>query len=723
MPRDLDQSGNPEHRVRAYLGPSLGWKEVFAKPQQFITAAGTTTLAPGSGLVLVNVAGSVTINLPDVIAWVNEVATQPATAFERAIVIKDLGGNAGTFPITVVPFGTQRIDSVTGNFSIGVRGQAIDLIPLDDLSGWTVASGVSGATQGINNQTGTSYTLQTTDAGKLITFNNASPITVTVPTGLAVPFNCSIAQIGQGQVQLAAAVGVTITSLNNFTGLSGMGAQVFLSEYMTNAYELSGDLAAAGLAAIVGPLLANYNMVQTRSFTPGNNAFGSAAWVTNQTTVSGAVFTAPDNTTTAQKLTESSATSTHTLGSSGYSYGTTLSKVPFRFQVIAKAAGRTRMLLQMAGGGGNLAGVNFDLVGGNTGFDNTGAGDFAAVPPTSSMTNLGGGWWRCIMDCVKNPTDSDTFVSWTIGTDAGSGTGARNNSYAGDGTSGILLWFANLMPKSFTVDLVGNQTFFDDFASSDTIDLNDTGVAGKNWYTHNTWPNSPGNQATAVPSPAGNFSVANSVLTIAKGSNSTSGLNVDLSTARVKPGDNTSFIGQVFNPPFVAETRLAYNKAIVGSGLSPGGSSLGWWMIDVLSLTVPQPTNKGTEYDSVETNTGSNATQTTATMHDWTWSPLGSLNAGTISGLHPATTSDFHNYAVWITPSNAANNNIGFQMNFFDGIWVNQSFFAWTTVGSFSIWNSAASTKEIIQLTAASGTISAVPTDFPLFVDWVRVWQ
>lgn len=52
----------------------------------------------------------------------------------------------------------------------------------------------------VNNQTGTSYTIDATDNGKLVTFNNGSAITVTVPTGLPIGFNCKVLQLGAGLV-------------------------------------------------------------------------------------------------------------------------------------------------------------------------------------------------------------------------------------------------------------------------------------------------------------------------------------------------------------------------------------------------------------------------------------------------------------------------------------------------------------------------------------------
>lgn len=50
----------------------------------------------------------------------------------------------------------------------------------------------------INLQTGTTYMIQASDSGKVILFNNAAAIAVTLPDALATNFQCTIAQIGAG---------------------------------------------------------------------------------------------------------------------------------------------------------------------------------------------------------------------------------------------------------------------------------------------------------------------------------------------------------------------------------------------------------------------------------------------------------------------------------------------------------------------------------------------
>lgn len=64
-----------------------------------------------------------------------------------------------------------------------------------------------------NAQTGTSYTLVATDKGKMVSLNNASAITLTVPASVfATNDRVDLVQYGAGQVTVAAGGGLTLRS-------------------------------------------------------------------------------------------------------------------------------------------------------------------------------------------------------------------------------------------------------------------------------------------------------------------------------------------------------------------------------------------------------------------------------------------------------------------------------------------------------------------------------
>ena len=63
------------------------------------------------------------------------------------------------------------------------------------------------------NVTGTTYNLAGTDTNKLVRFDNAATVTVTVPPSIfGAGDQVHVQQIGAGQVQLEQGAGVTITS-------------------------------------------------------------------------------------------------------------------------------------------------------------------------------------------------------------------------------------------------------------------------------------------------------------------------------------------------------------------------------------------------------------------------------------------------------------------------------------------------------------------------------
>ena len=95
----------------------------------------------------------------------------------------------------------------------------------------------------INDQTGTTYTLVAGDNGKVVVLDNASAVTVTVPSGLGVGFNCSFVQKGAGQVSFSAS-GTTINNRQSHTKINGQYGVASIIAYATDTYILAGDTAS-----------------------------------------------------------------------------------------------------------------------------------------------------------------------------------------------------------------------------------------------------------------------------------------------------------------------------------------------------------------------------------------------------------------------------------------------------------------------------------------------
>ena len=100
----------------------------------------------------------------------------------------------------------------------------------------------------INTQTGTTYTTVLTDASKLVTLNNGSAITLTIPPNSSVAYpigtKIDLLQIGAGQVTVAAGSGVTVNSTPTLK-LRAQYSGGTCIQYAANTWIFAGDLAAS----------------------------------------------------------------------------------------------------------------------------------------------------------------------------------------------------------------------------------------------------------------------------------------------------------------------------------------------------------------------------------------------------------------------------------------------------------------------------------------------
>ena len=101
-------------------------------------------------------------------------------------------------------------------------------------------------TRSINAQTGTTYTLTLTDAGKLVTLSNAAAVTLTVPAtstvGFAVGTAIDLAQLGAGKVTVSAAGGVTVNAASSTKAFRAQYSAASLVKLGTDSWILLGDL-------------------------------------------------------------------------------------------------------------------------------------------------------------------------------------------------------------------------------------------------------------------------------------------------------------------------------------------------------------------------------------------------------------------------------------------------------------------------------------------------
>lgn len=143
----------------------------------------------------------------------------------------DVVGPASSTDNTLV-----RMDGTTGKV---VQGSGVTLSDNNEISGYR---------GNINFQTGTTYTVQVSDSGKVIDHANGSAITTTLPNNLPVGWCCTYAQTGAGQVTFSAASGATLRNRSSHTKVAGQWGLVTL-EVRANSggsaaeYVLAGDTA------------------------------------------------------------------------------------------------------------------------------------------------------------------------------------------------------------------------------------------------------------------------------------------------------------------------------------------------------------------------------------------------------------------------------------------------------------------------------------------------
>jgi hypothetical protein len=160
-----------------------------------------------------------------------------------------------------------------------------------------------------------------------------------------------------------------------------------------------------------------------------SDEFDAAAWTKAQATIDADDAAAPDGTTTADKLVESTDAGVHTVEQA--LGGSPTDDEYSVISVHAKADERERIWMSLTGkDGSTVATARYDLV----------AGGIAAVSSGGSLTTLaairdaGDGWYRCIL--AGDVLTGGSTPSGLIGLVDDS----NQTSYTGDGTSGVHLW-------------------------------------------------------------------------------------------------------------------------------------------------------------------------------------------------------------------------------------------------------------------------------------------
>ena len=89
--------------------------------------------------------------------------------------------------------------------------------------------------------TSTSYTVDLSDRGRTLLFNNAATQEITCSAGLNTGFTCTFIQMGAGQLILTASSGATLLNRQDHTGSAGQYAAVSIIVVGSNQYLIAGD--------------------------------------------------------------------------------------------------------------------------------------------------------------------------------------------------------------------------------------------------------------------------------------------------------------------------------------------------------------------------------------------------------------------------------------------------------------------------------------------------
>lgn len=162
--------------------------------------------------------------------------TMPATFAASASALSDVWvwNNDDASNVTLTPASGDAffVDGATHGVDTTYAlapGSLVILSPRTTDSEWDLL--VVGMRSAVyNNQTGTTYTIQASDNGKVITFSNAAACAVTLPDTLATNFQCTIVQIGAG-VPTVTPTTDTINGAGTGVAPSAQWAAMYLSQY------------------------------------------------------------------------------------------------------------------------------------------------------------------------------------------------------------------------------------------------------------------------------------------------------------------------------------------------------------------------------------------------------------------------------------------------------------------------------------------------------------
>ena len=170
--------------------------------------------------------------------------------------------------------------------------------------------------------------------------------------------------------------------------------------------------------------------------------FSNAIWFKFSAGVTANAGTAPNGTTTADFIKPSGVTT-----SQGLSYNSAFGAGTFSFSVYAKAGGYPRLGIRVDDGAVYAIKSTFDLSLGTV---------VSSVAGTATITDVGGGWYRCTATGSNPAGNFGAVVGWVIEPlPAGA---LCQDAYTADGVSGTYLWGAQIEASGAASSYLPNTT-------------------------------------------------------------------------------------------------------------------------------------------------------------------------------------------------------------------------------------------------------------------------
>lgn len=297
---------------------------------------------------------------------------------------------------------------------------------------------------------------------------NLSDGTSGTAAGTSAPVSSSVTAVGNGWYRCSISVNATAASnffgiysapnstTTSYTGDGTSGIYVWGAQ-LSNSASLDPYVynpgAAPTSAAYYGPRF-DYDPVtlaakgllieeQRTNLTTYSEQFNNAAWGLNAASATPNVTTAPDGTTSADKLVEAATTASHGIDAPA---ATITSGTTYTGSVYAKASERRYLFVALnysAFTSGN--GVCFDLQTGTIVGNGTGSAS------AGTITSVGNGWYRCSITLAA--TASGAFIAAPAIYLSDTATNSIK-SYTGDGTSGAFVWGAQLEAGAFATSYI-----------------------------------------------------------------------------------------------------------------------------------------------------------------------------------------------------------------------------------------------------------------------------